>query len=140
MQYIGLLVIAVPLMWALTIFVLSRISWAKLANEFAYLQDFEGKRLGFISPRINKISYRNAMVLFCNEEGIYLKPFLMFRLFHQPILIPYHRFSEIEERKILWAKTKVLHVGDPVFTKIEIHERTFKQIQKARADFENQLI
>jgi len=79
-----------PIMWVTVCFVLSRNGWRHLVKAYVYQADFNGKWLGMFSGVINGVNYKNVISIWYNSEGIYLRPALLFRLFHRPILVPWN--------------------------------------------------
>ncbi len=115
--------------WVLVFFIISRFGWAKLATHYASDADFPGTRIGLISLAINWVSYNNSLVMKYNERGMYLKPLLVFRLFHKPILIPWKDIVEVRDRKLHFFNYKELVIGNPAITKLSIRSKTFSKIQ-----------
>lgn len=99
-------------MWFAVTFMLSRIGWVYLAREFAYEGKFNGSLLGIFSGRVNGITYRNGLSIRYNHEGIYLRPVLILRMFHRPILVPWHKV-EMNEIRLLWKRYE-LYLSHPV--------------------------
>jgi hypothetical protein len=118
--------------YGLTTFILYRKGWADLAAQYKIDgSSFTGTRIGIISASINSANYNNCLVLQYNEEGIYLRPILLFRLFHDPILIPWDEIKEIRTRKILFFNYKELIIGDPLVATIKLKESIFNKIKEA---------
>jgi len=116
-------------MWVAVTFILSKFGWANLAAHYKTDQEFIGKRVGIISAWINWVSYKNALVLKYNDEGIYIKPFLIFRLFHPPLLIPWKDITEVQDKKVFFVGYKELMIGEPFVAKIKLYTSTFREIE-----------
>jgi hypothetical protein len=84
--------------------------------------------VGIISAKINSANYNNSLILKYNEDGIYLKPIILFRLFHKPILIPWREIKEVRDKNILFFSFKDLIVGQPFVAKIRLNKSTFSKI------------
>ena len=78
---------------------------------------------------INFISYRNALNLDYNNEGLYIRPILIFRLFQPPILIPWEEIKEVRDRRFLFLTMKQLIVGDPFVAKLKFYNSTFEKFK-----------
>ncbi|MDJ1506675.1 hypothetical protein [Xanthocytophaga agilis] len=111
------------------IFLISQFGWARLASSYRNDSPFEGKHIGIITARINRVNYKNCLSLKCNEEGLYMRPILFFRLFHPPVLIPWKDIVDVKEKKILFFTTKKLTVGEPSVSSIEISRFTYSQLE-----------
>jgi hypothetical protein len=120
-------------MWVLVTFIISRVGWSKLADNYEMIEPFTGQRVGIISASINNANYNNSIILKYNEAGLYLKPIILFRLFHKPILIPWKEIKEVRDRNILLFSYKELMVGNPLIAKIKLKKSTFSK-------FENNLL
>lgn len=116
-------------MWILITFIVSKMGWADLVANYQSDAVFTGNRVGIISASINKTNYNNALILKYNEEGIYLKPILIFRLFHKPVLIPWKEIKEVRDKKILFYTYKELIVGQPFVATIGIRNTVFSSLE-----------
>ena len=116
-------------MWILITFIISKMGWAGLVANYACTETFTGTRVGIISAGINNANYNNSLVLKYNEEGIYLKPVLLFRLFHKPVLIPWKEIIEVRDKKILFYTYKELIVGQPFVAIIGLRNNVFSKIE-----------
>ncbi len=116
-------------MWILVTFIISKFGWADLAAKYKVEDTFIGSRIGIISASINSANYRNAIILKYNEEGIYLKTIFLFRLFHDPILIPWKEIKEVRGKKFLFFNPKQLIVGSPFVATITISSSTFSKFE-----------
>jgi len=116
-------------MWILVTFIISKMGWADLAANYQSNSTFIGKRVGIISASINNANYQNSLVLKYNEDGIYLKPVVLFRLFHKPVLIPWKDVKEVRDKKILFYTYKELIIGNPFVAIIGIKKAIFSKIE-----------
>src|SRR3977135_2062016 len=89
-------------MWILITFIISRMGWSDLSAHYETINPFLGQRVGIISASINSANYNNSLILKYNEVGIYLRPIIIFRLFHKPILIPWTEIKEVRNKNILF--------------------------------------
>jgi hypothetical protein len=116
-------------MWTLVTYVISKMGWTNLVDKYLFQDQFIGQRIGIISASINNSNYKNSLILKYNQDGIYLRPVILFRLFHKPILIPWTEIKEVRTKKILFTTLKELIVGHPFVAIITLKESTFRQIE-----------
>jgi hypothetical protein len=116
-------------MWTLVTFFISRMGWNDLAKNYQYDDVFTGTRIGMISASINSANYKNSLVLKYNKDGIYLRPVIMFRMFHKPILIPWKEIKEVRDRKVIFNTFSELIIGDPLVAVIRFRKGTFEKIK-----------
>jgi hypothetical protein len=114
----------------LVTFIISKMGWADLAARFQSDATFSGTRVGIISASVNGAKYKNSLILKYNEEGIYLRPVFLFRLFHKPVFIPWKEIKEVRDKKILFYSFKELIVGNPFVAIIGIKKADFNKIEK----------
>src|SRR5436190_2273872 len=122
-------------MWVLVVFIISKMGWADLVTNYQSDAAFIGERVGLISASINSANYKNSLILKYNEEGIYLRPILLFRLFHKPVLIPSSEIKEVRSKKILFFTFKELIVGDPFVAIIGLKETVFRKIESTLSKY-----
>lgn len=120
--------------WFFMLFILSRMGWADLAENYTYDKyvyggPFSGKRVGIISARINSISYNNCLVLKYDDEGFYLRPLLIFRPFHKALFIPWREIKDVRDKKLLFMPLKQMVIGWPAVAFIQIQLSTFLKIE-----------
>lgn len=118
-------------MWTLVTFIISKMGWATLVDNYQTSPHFEGQRVGIISASINSINYRNSLILKYNQDGIYLRPTILFRLFHKPVLIPWKEIKEVRDKKILLFSFKELIIGQPFVAIIGISKSVFDEIENS---------
>ncbi len=86
------------ILWVALLRFFSKLSgWEKIASVYQVLDfpsDTEIKK--FISGKIGKIHYSNALHVYLNEFGIGLKTIAFYKLTHPPIFIPWQRIRIID--------------------------------------------
>jgi hypothetical protein len=117
-------------MFVFVIFLLSRKGWVDLAENYQYEGSFEGERVGVISAAINGVNYNNCLLLKYDEEGFYLRPIFVFRLFHKPLFIPWKAIRDIREKKIFFVELKELVIGEPTIAIMQMRKPTFSKIER----------
>ena len=120
--------------WMFVVFILSKLGWSKLLKKYSYNKPFIGRRIGFVSAKINLTSYSNVIILKTNDEGFYMKVMFLFRFFHPPVFIPWSEIKNIEEKKVLFFSQIILTLGDPKIATIKFDKKTFLKITK---DYKN---
>jgi hypothetical protein len=118
-------------MWILVTYMISKMGWADLAKFYETNKTFRGNKVGLISASINGANYNSVLILKYNDEGIFLRPVFLFRLFHEPILIPWKDIIETRDKKTLFIEFKELIVGNPFVAIVKMKKSTFAKIEKA---------
>ena len=118
-------------MFVFVIYFLSRKGWSDLVNMYQFDGVFQGQRFGVISAGINGVNYNNCLVFKYNEQGFYLRPTLLFRLFHKAVFIPWGEIKDIRDKQILFIKLKELVIGDPAIAIMQMKYSTFEKIGQA---------
>ena len=108
---IVLMVLAFPLlmagMFVLVARIVSWMGWSKFARHFRWDRPEPGnaERFGWQTMVIGSFpraaSYRNAMTVWLDDAGIYLRPCVFFRMFHPMLHIGWKDVSSVERRKLL---------------------------------------
>lgn len=117
-------------LFVFVIYLLSRKGWSDLVNMYQFDSDFQGHRFGVISAGINGVNYNNCLILKYNEQGFYLRPAFIFRLFHKPVFIPWEEIKVIRDKQILFIKLKELIIGDPAVAIMQMKHSTFLKIEQ----------
>ena len=117
-------------MFVFVLFFLSRKGWSDLAKEYQFDNLFEGERVGIISAAVNGVNYNNCLLLKYNDEGFYLRPVFIFRLFHKPLFIPWKAIKDIRDKKILFVQLKELVIGEPTIAIMQMRKPTFSKIER----------
>lgn len=112
----------------LVIYFLSRKGWSALINQYRFYGDFSGERVGISSANINGVNYNNCLLFKINQQGVFIRPILFFRLFHPPVFIPWHDIKTVRDKKILFIKLKELVIGDPTVAIIQLKESIAKKL------------
>jgi hypothetical protein len=120
--------------WCFVVFVISRFGWSNLADRFAattgvphdatrYLwQNMATRRLPLIGP-----GYNNAINIWLNAEGVWMRPSLPFRMGHALLFLPWSEMVSIDRNKILFSNVYKLQMrGD--FLPLTFYGRSGKAI------------
>jgi len=117
-------------MFVFIMFILSKKGWSDLANRYQFDGVFQGNRYGIISAAINGVNYNNCLMLKYNELGFYLRPILVFRLFHKAVFIPWREIKDTRDKKVLFVQLKELVIGDPAIAIMQMRYSTFEKINQ----------
>ena len=120
-------------MWVFVTYILSKMGWSDLVENFKLERSFSGRRIGYISASINSVNYQNSLILKCNEEGMYINSVIFFRLFHPAIFIPWSEIIDVRDKKILFTSYKELIIGNPFIATIKLRNKPYN---KLRPEFE----
>jgi hypothetical protein len=115
-------------LFILVLFLLSKKGWSDLENAYRFSDTFHGKRAGIISAGINGVNYKNCLILKYNDQGFYLKPIFIFRLFHPPVMIPWKDIISVQDKKVLFVRVKELVIGNPTIALIIMNQRTIERL------------
>ena len=110
------------LIWCFVLWVVSWLSgWRRLADRFGAALEFGGDVVAFVSARIGIANYNGVLIVGANDEGLYLVPIQIFRLFHQPLFIPWAEIAASPRGRALllrvqltfpaWPGTRILLFG-----------------------------
>lgn len=126
MQYIPYFI---PLFVVLIIFVLSKTGWHNLELNFEQKKDVKVKRLGIVSGKIGLVNYNNVIVLSYNSDGIQLKSFFPFNLFHKKVFIPRKHIQLDDHPYFIKRWSKTIRLTKEELGWISISKKRFKEIE-----------
>lgn len=103
LTYAALFVPGFALFWCLVVYLVSRLGgWASLAEDFAAQSPPDGERFTWTSGKIHFYSsYNNSLVATVSRAGLHVTPWLLFRIRHAPLFIPWHRVRGILQSTFL---------------------------------------
>ena len=116
--------------FVLIMFILSKRGWADLVDKYRMENSFQGHSIGIISARINRVKYSNSLILKYNQDGFYLRPIFIFRLFHKPIFIPWKEVKDVRAKKIFFQKLTEMVIGEPAIAIMQIRGTTFSEVAR----------
>lgn len=84
-------IICFGLLWTLIVLLISRLAgWSKLARQYPAPGPATGRTFSMSSARFGMFSsYRNCLTVTLSLSGIHLRPMFVFRMGHDPVLIPW---------------------------------------------------
>jgi len=128
-----LLVIAFfVVIWVVVSFVISKVSgWANLAGNYSSPNPFEGRCWRFQSAQMRWMSnYNNCLTVGANQQGLYLSIFIIMRIGHPPLFIPWRDIS-VTRKKIFWFRMVELGIGRETRLPFRIREKLANLLREA---------
>ncbi|TYC65188.1 hypothetical protein FMN63_22445 [Stappia sp. BW2] len=118
------------LFWSFIVFVVAHIGgWARLAKAYPATGKPEGRSWNWRSMRIGLFfNYRNSVNVTLSDAGLYMRPILLFRIGHKPILLPWKAISDAQRRDLWFATTITLAVpltGNGNERRLSFYGKTF---------------
>ena len=116
-------------MWVLVLRILSSMSgWTTLAERFHSPGRFLGQYYRFRSAKLQAVNFSSSLELGVNHEGLYLRPMILFRLFHKPLLIPWREIRAQSVKRLLFNGYRLTFNSCPGIT-LEVYSRTFEKVK-----------
>ncbi len=115
-RYLPLLALpAFLLLWCGVLFLLARLGgWTELAQRYATELPFPDGCRYFVSAQFRALTrYGGCLIAGADAQGIYLKPWLLFRPFHPPLHIPWAEIAVTDEQQWLWRCVRFTFPGVP---------------------------
>lgn len=109
-------VVFFALMWVGIVWLIAKLGWGQIAERFGTNRNVprDGQHFSWQSLRIGRMvgsrNYSSCINACVASEGLYLRPMIFFRMFHQQLLIPWAKVDSIEERNELMFKTARLNL------------------------------
>jgi hypothetical protein len=119
--------------WILVMSLLSMASgWRRLAESYQHAGEFRGELHRGQSARLRGVNFNRVLEIGVGEEGLYLVPMVLFRLFHKPLLIPWGEIEAEPFRRFLYQGVRLtfrsVH-GVP----LELSKRDYERFMEHRA-------
>jgi hypothetical protein len=113
--------------WCGVVYLLSHLGgWAQLALKFRAHDLPNGQRFGWQSARIGRTRYNNALTIFTSKQGLYLQPFILFRLAHPPLLIPWSEVKHPQVQRLFMRDIVLFDVGSPTVATLHVPRKVFE--------------
>lgn len=113
--------------WSFVLFILSRCGWSKLASRYQTSTRPAGTTFGMESLRIGMfMGYNNCLTMTVSEKGLFVRPWLIFRLAHKPLLIPWSEFRNPQVTSMLFYKMVPYEIGEPRFSKVTLSQKVIR--------------
>lgn len=105
-------------------------SWAKLTKQYATHSQFTGQKWNFQVVTIGNAKYNGFITVGSNNKGLYLAPFIIFRLGYPAIFVPWeHLCLRTEDR--LFERSNFLEIDNCKGIKVIISDRLLHRITQA---------
>ncbi len=128
---IGFTVFFVSL-WVFVLFIISLVGgWARLATCYRAPGPFEGPQWHLQSGHLSLTRYKGVLTFGADREGLYLATFLLFRISHPPLWIPWSEITMTESHRFLFMHMALTFAQVPGVT-LYIPRRISERITAAR--------
>jgi len=106
------------LMWVGIVAVLSVLGgWARLSSRYPSRSNETGQRFRFASMALGAslfpVNYSHCLTVQVGSSGIGIRPFILFRLFHAPLFIPWSAVAECKRKKRIFGMYTAVYLADP---------------------------
>lgn len=119
-----------PIFWMSIVFFIAFLGgWTRLAQVYATERAFPPKTFSFQGARLGWANYNGVLTIGVSEEGMYMKPFFLFRVGHRPLFIPWYDV-QIGEKKGLFGET-IYTFTRVKGVKLKLSSRLTKRLQEA---------
>ncbi|OKH18454.1 hypothetical protein [[Limnothrix rosea] IAM M-220] len=126
-SFVGIFIVVL----AINLFLFIKFSgWDKLAQKYGYHRKFQGKTTWMTTAYIGIVRYRNCIDIGVNAEGLYVSPFVLFRLGYPAIFVPWGDISRFEKKQGIFGLGQyyALDVGVPKIRTLKLSPRVFRDL------------
>ena len=114
-------------MWCAICLTLSKMGgWRRLAESFPARDQPSGKRFFMQGGKVGQVTYRGCLTLYTSPRGLYLSVWLLFRLGHPPVFIPWGDIRNAKTHQFLWTESVVFDVGSPSVATLQLPKKVFE--------------
>ena len=119
-------------LWIAISCILSAIGgWFELGRAYRAVKPFQGNRWHFQDAYLRLLtSYKGSVTVGANAEGLYTSVFLLFRIGHPPLFIPWEDIS-VRPGKCLWVRVYKFEFRQVSSVRLQLKEKLGKKIQIA---------
>ena len=104
--------VAFVTLWICTGPLLALISgWHRLAMRFRMQGEFAGPVRKMQSARLRFTNYNRVLTIGANQNGLFMVPFVLFRVGHPPLFIPWTEISNVRPVTVLFFKFVAMQLG-----------------------------
>src|SRR5690349_17095457 len=89
-------------MWILVTYLIAvTAGWRLLAKRFRLQGDFMGRKWNLQSARMRwLVQYNNALTVGADETGLFLVPFILFRVWHPALFVPWVEITALVKTQL----------------------------------------
>jgi len=118
----GLVLMIIPvflvcfgLLWSGIVFLSAHLSgWTALARHYPGSQQPAGQSWHWSSATFSWFaSYRNILTVSVSPSGLYMRPIFVFRIGHEPLLIPWNAITDAQRTSLFFTQAFRLEVMQP---------------------------
>ncbi len=97
---IAAFLIITPIFWTRIIYLMARLSgWLELAKLYPGPASMQGEVCRYSSARFRMfVSYNRNLTITLSPAGIHIRPMMLFRTRHMPLLIPWEAVIKLEQK------------------------------------------
>jgi hypothetical protein len=104
--------------------------WKALAEKYPVRTPFSGERHKFQSARMRRgMNFNNCLTIGANHMGLYLSVFVLFRIGHEPIFIPWSEISASVEKGRFANYIKLSFLRSPE-NWIKISQKLYQRLER----------
>lgn len=120
--------VAFPLMWCGVLWINSQIGgWSRLAKRYRSSEIPNGKSFTSVQGQVGIVSYRAALECSANEEGLFIRPWAIFRFAHPLLFIPWSEMHGVKRTSLLWIRVVRADVGQPRVAVLRLAAKVFEE-------------
>jgi hypothetical protein len=109
-----------PLLWVTITFAISLGGWRQLATHYRVTNlPFDANVSSLSYAKMGWADYKNVIRAGACQEGLVLKVFFLFRLFHPPLLIPWSAVGSIQSSTSFWSTTYSIDLATDDMTSVK---------------------
>lgn len=113
-------------LWCFVSVVLSRLGgWHRLAGKYLAATTAAGHRYGMQSMQLGLVNYSGCLTLHVSDGGIHLAVWLLFRLAHPPLFIPWSEMRNAVVKKHWWVSSVEVEIGEERIVKMSLSRKVF---------------
>lgn len=107
-------------LWLFVCFVISFAGWRTLSLHFRAASRPDGQNFPMQGAEIGMAQYNGCLSLVVAENGLWMRPWLPFRAFHPPLLLPWRAFESAKTEKRFWVTQWTMQVVTPDKKRVKI--------------------
>lgn len=117
-----------PLMWCGVLWINSHLGgWSRLAKRYRSSGIPNGKSFTSVQGQVGIVSYRAALECSANEEGLFIRPWALFRFAHPLLFIPWSEMHQVTRTSLLWIPVVRADVGQPRVAVLRLAAKVFEE-------------